>query len=252
VYKLAVADRLANRAAAKAAAEAARAPKVAAATDHAVGVQALLARIPVAAFETPLAEVGISARVQSHLEKANLLNVGQVLQRMAEGEEAMLLIDGIGPKALAEVKAQIEAKGLSFMPPAAPPAPAPVEPAASTAPVEAPVTPETPVAVETVQPAAVQEAPQPVEQAQAVAPVAAAPDAPVAPVLAPVEPVPPELIESLVEEEGEDEGGIGKKKDKKDKGRKLVFDERRGAVVSKRERKPGRVRNAWEVGEEET
>ncbi len=250
VYKLAVADRLANRAAAKAAAEAARAPKVAAVTDHAVGVQALLARIPIAAFETPLADVGISARVQSHLEKANLLNVGLVLQRMAEGEEAMLLIDGIGPKALAEIKAQIEAKGLSFMPPAAPPAPAPVEPVASTAPVEAPVTPETPVAVETVQPAAVQEAAQPVEQAQAAAPVVAAPDALVAPVLAPV---PPELIESLVEEEGEDgEGGIGKKKDKKDKGRKLVFDERRGAVVSKRERKPGRVRNAWEVGEEET
>jgi N utilization substance protein A len=256
IYKLSLADRQASRAAAKAAAEAARAPKAAPVTEHAVDVQAMLARIPAAAFETRLADLGLSSRVQAHLEKAAMMNVGQVMQRMAEGDEAMLLIEGIGPKALAEVKSQIEAKGLGFLPPAVPAQPevaAPVEAAAPVAEAPAP-------AVEA--PAAVIEAPQPVMEevkpveptAQVVAPAAVAPT-PTVEAVVPAVPVSPELIESLVEEELEEEEeeggkGLGKKKEKKAKARKLVFDERRGAVVAKRERKPGRVRNVWDAEEE--
>ena len=259
VFKLAAADRRASRAAAKAAAEAARVPKAPVADEHAVDVQDLIARIPAAAFETQLAGLGLSPRVQAHLEKAHLMNVGQVMQRVAEGEEAMLLIDGIGPKVLAEIKSQIEAKGLGFLPPAVPSAPAqveapaPVEPAseiapAAVAPVEAPVA-QAPVAASEAPPLGVEE-PKRVET-QVVSPGAAAPTLVEAP-MAPAIPVSPELIESLAEEEseGEDEEGKGKKKDKKGKGRTLVFDERRGAVVAMRERKPGRVRNAWDPEEE--
>jgi len=255
VYKLTVADKHASRAAARAAAEAARAPKPVIADEHAADVQAMLARIPPAAFETQLADLGLSSRVQGHLEKASLVNVGQVMQRLAEGDEAMLSMEGVGPKALAEIRSQIEAKGLSFVPAAVPPAvavqpeaPAPVEaaPTEVVAPVE-----EAP-AVEAA--AAVTEAPQPVVEeikpGEVVAPVAVALTPGVEPLVMPAAPVPPELIESLVAEEAEEEEGKDKKKDKKGKSRKLVFDERRGAVVAKRERKPGRVRNIWDVEEE--
>lgn len=252
-YKLLIAERQASRAAAR---EVARPPKPTAAAAHAADVQAMLARIPPAAFETHVSDLGLSPRVQAHLERAGLMNVGQVMQRIAEGDEAMLSIEGVGPKALAEIKSQIEAKGLSFLPSAAPAeAEAPIEagvvvemPAplveAPTAMVEAP-----PLAAEAVQPA---EPP-----AEGVAPVVVAPTAAVEepPVLA--VPVSPQLIESLVEEEEleeevEEEGGkpLGKKKDKK-KARKLVFDERRGAIIARRERKPGRQRSIWDSLQDE-
>jgi N utilization substance protein A len=251
VYKLLAADKRAVRAAAKVAAELARAPKLVA-EDHAADVQALLARIPPAAFETQLADLGLSSRVQAHLEKANLMNVGQVMQHLAEGDEAMLSIEGIGPKALAEIRSQTEAKGLGFLPPVPAQLEAPaleVAPAEVVAPVEeipapAPVV-EAPAAEATAPLPAVEEVKPAEETAPVIAPPTSAAEAPVAP-------VPPELIESLVAEEveEEEEGGKDKKKDKKGKGRKLVFDERRGAVVAKRERKPGRVRNVWDTEEE--
>ncbi len=62
-------------------------------------------------------------------------------------------------------------------------------------------------------------------------------------------PITAPILEELVEEE-EDGAKGGKKKEKK-KGRKLVFDERLGTVVAKRERKPGRVRDVWTPDEEE-
>ena len=249
LHKLSAVDRQASRAAAKAAAEAARAPKVAAAAEHAMDVQALIARIPPAAFETRVADLGLSPRVQTHLEKAELTSVGQVMQRMAEGDEAMLLIEGVGPKALAEIKSQIEAKGLGFVPPTQPPeAPAQPEvaalqvaPAVAAPAAEAPIA-ETPVA----------ETPQPVVEVQPVEPSGEV----VAPVAVAPVPLAPEAIEALVEEEVAEEEGeegkpFGKKKDKKGKGRKLVFDERSGSVVAKHERKPGRQRTTWGGEEEE-
>ena len=69
----------------------ARAPKLVAATEREADVQTMLARIPAVAFETLLADLGLTTRVQGHLEKAELSNVGQVMQRLAEGDEAMLL-----------------------------------------------------------------------------------------------------------------------------------------------------------------
>jgi hypothetical protein len=59
-------------------------------------------------------------------------------------------------------------------------------------------------------------------------------------------PIAPGLIEEAVGEEEFDEDEIGKGGKKKKKGRTLVFDERVGAVVAKRQRKPGRQREAWE------
>ncbi len=239
VHKQLLADREARRAAARAA-EAALAPKPAAPTERTVDVQALLARIAPAAFETQLADLGLSSRVFAHLEKAGLVNAGQVLQRLAEGDEAMLSVDGIGPKGLAEVKAQIEARGIGFLPEVKPETPAPVEvvPVVEAAPVvevaAAPAAEEAaPTAAEEVTPPVVEQV-QPVTQ-------------PTAPVAEPTLVRPP--LEALIEEEGEEEGSkLGKKG--KEKARKLVFDERIGAVVAKKQRKPGRQRGMWEPEDE--
>jgi len=250
-YKLLIADRQASRAAARAA-EVARPPKPTAAAAHAADVQAMIARILPAAFETQVADLGLSPRVQAHLERAGLMNVGQVMQRMAEGDEAMLSMEGVGPKALAEIKSQIEAKGLNFLPSAVPvEAGAPVEVGAMAAEAPAPSV-EAPAAMVEVPPPVAEAAPPVEPPVEVVPPVAVALTAAVEQLPVPAVPVSPQLIESLVEEEEleeevEEEGGkpSGKKKDKK-KARKLVFDERRGAIIARRERKPGRQRGIWD------
>jgi transcription termination/antitermination protein NusA len=256
VQKLLSADREASRAAAGAAVEAARAPQAAAAAERTLDLQALLARIPPVAFETQLDDLGLSARVFSHLEKAGLANVGHVMQRLVEGDEAMLSVEGIGPKALAEIKTQIEAKGMGFLPevaPAQPEAAAAAEetvPAAEAAAPEAeltlPVPEVTPPEVEVAAP--VGAIVPPVEMvAPAEAPSAVAEVVPAVPqeAVATV-PIAPGVIEEALGDEEFDEDEIGKGGKKKKKGLTLVFDERVGAVVAKRQRKPGRQREAWE------
>lgn len=200
VQKLLLADREVSRAAARAAAAAARAPKPTASAERVVDVQAMLARIPPTAFEARLADLGLSARVFSHLEKAGLATAGQVMRRLAEGDEAMLSVEGIGPKALAEIKTQIDAKGLGFIPEAAPAQPEAVLPIELVAPAEVTPPPEVAAPVEAAAPPAA-EVTAPVEAPPMVAEVtpAAAEQAEIA------VPVPAQLIEeALAEEEPEE------------------------------------------------
>jgi hypothetical protein len=171
------------------------------------------------------------------------------MQRLAEGDEAMLSVEGIGPKALTEIKAQVEASGLGFLPEVAIAPPAAEAPAQEQ--IAAPV--ETVAPAEVTPPAA--EAPAPVvEEIPSAADQVAAPVEAVAPPAAegvvPIVPLPPQLIEEALAEEGEleeDDGTKGGKKKKK--ARTLVFDERLGTVVAQRKRKPGRQRDVWEVEE---
>lgn len=208
--------------------------------------QLLRARIQEAAHTTPLDAIGLSERVLNHLTRARLTTVGQVLQRLAAGDEAMLSVEGIGPKALTEIKGCIEAHGLWFTPEAPGAAEptseeAPVPPAPAEAALKVEQVPAEPIAAVPVEPAA------PAAEAVTLAEKPAPPSAPVAAppteILIPLD----ELEEEEVEEEEEDkkEGGKGKKKDKR-RDRKLIFDERLGATIAKRERKPGRVRDFFE------
>jgi len=71
--------------------------------------QKALSRIPEDAYKIPLNNLDLSTRVMNHLKKAKIKNVGQIWERMVEGDEGMLALDGIGPKALSEIKAQVEA-----------------------------------------------------------------------------------------------------------------------------------------------
>jgi N utilization substance protein A len=75
-------------------------------------IEAARASIPSRAFEISLDEIELSSRVLGHLERGGLTNVGEVMERLAEGDEGLLRVEGIGPKSLAEIKKCIEALDL--------------------------------------------------------------------------------------------------------------------------------------------
>ena len=75
-------------------------------------IEAARAAIPTQAHEIPLAGIGLSTRVMGHLSRANLETVGEVMGRLAEGDEGLLKLEGFGPKSLSEVKQCIEALAL--------------------------------------------------------------------------------------------------------------------------------------------
>lgn len=61
--------------------------------------------------ERPIAELEISKRAIDTLAKADIINVGQALERLAEGESALLSIDGFGRKSLADLKKRLRKLG---------------------------------------------------------------------------------------------------------------------------------------------
>jgi N utilization substance protein A len=67
------------------------------------------AGVPQAAYEVSLEDMGLSTRVFNHLEKAEIDNLGQIMERLVDGDEGLLALDGVGPKALAEIKERVEA-----------------------------------------------------------------------------------------------------------------------------------------------
>jgi N utilization substance protein A len=209
------------------------------------------ARIPIAAYNTPVIDLGLSTRVLSHIERSGLTNVGQIHERLAAGDEAMLAIDGIGPKGLAEIKQLIEEKGLGLtpLPEPTPVAAAPIEPA----PIEVPAAEAAAVAeAPSVEAAPVAEVTPTVEQPAAAAvpvqPEAVTPTTEAAPVGEAVPAVPVDIEE--IEDEDELERKGGKKKGKR-KDRTLVFDETRGMVVAKKQHKAGRAKDVFELLDEE-
>ena len=205
---------MAEEAARRAALEAAEAERRAA-------VEAIRARIPPVAYEMPLAETGLSPRVLSHLERAGISTVGAVMERLAEGDEGLLKLEGFGPKSLTEVKAVLDSLTL---PEAAPVEQPPAVEAAPIAPAE-PV-PEAPVpAVEEV-----------VTAAEAVSEAVVTP--PEVPVVAEMPAI--EIPELLFEEEEEEEPVLeSERKRERDRRRRreLIYDEELGMVVARRRRK---------------
>ena len=72
------------------------------------------ARVPKEAYEMDLDSLGLSTKVRSHLLTAGLANVGQVMERIALGDEGLLALTGIGAKSLREIKDAVEQTGLQF------------------------------------------------------------------------------------------------------------------------------------------
>lgn len=255
-----------------------RAAIEAAETERRATFEAARARIPSRAYEIPLAEMGLSARVLAHLERAGLTTVGEVMERLAEGDEGLLKLDGIGPKSLAEVKQCIEELVLLEVEEAAPIAEEVAAGAEAGAEVEVEVevvlpvepAPEAPVEVakegmpEIAQEA---EAPEAVEEAPAeeVMAVEKAPTVIVEKTVATPEVVPETVDEAPVEEgvaeeapvvvkvpelffEGEEETEAKLEESRKRERRlrrQLVYDEDSGMVIAHRRRKRDQESDEW-------
>jgi large subunit ribosomal protein L31 len=59
----------------------------------------------------PVEELDLGKRATEALAKADITNVGQLLEKLAQGENAILAIDGFGRKSLADVKKHLRQFG---------------------------------------------------------------------------------------------------------------------------------------------
>ena len=66
------------------------------------------ALMPTAAYSMPVDEIGLSKRALAPLKRGGVEYVGHVLELLADGDEGLLKLDGIGPRSLAEVKESLE------------------------------------------------------------------------------------------------------------------------------------------------
>jgi N utilization substance protein A len=196
------------------------------------------AGIPVGAYDTAVADVGLSDRLLTILTGAGYETAGEVLEKMGMEPDAILALEGIGPKSMEEIGDVLRA--FAYPEPVVEvPVEEPIEEAAeAVAEAEIAVEPE----------AAVPVGPVPAEaEALPVAVEAAAP--------AEGEPVSTEAVAEPIsfevpiavevedeEEEAEATVVAGKKAKKGKKGARVVeFDEQLGEMVVKRRRKPGRA-----------
>lgn len=71
-------------------------------------VQAIKATIPLAAYKMRLSELGLSDRVYRLLTDADMNSIGVVMEELAISDDRILSLEGFGPKMLDELKAAIE------------------------------------------------------------------------------------------------------------------------------------------------
>ncbi len=64
--------------------------------------------------ERPLTDFGLSQRAVSALSKAGITTAGQALEKLAEGPEALLEIDGFGSKSLIDLKKALRREGYAL------------------------------------------------------------------------------------------------------------------------------------------
>jgi len=64
--------------------------------------------------ERPVAELDLGKRPTDALAKVGIKKVGQLMNKMAEGEEAVLAISGFGQKSLIDAKKKLRALGYEF------------------------------------------------------------------------------------------------------------------------------------------
>jgi len=196
------------------------------------------AAIPVGAYTTNLADVGLSTRVFNVLSEAGYATAGLVLEKLGLEEDAILALEGIGPKAIEEIRATLGS--FAYPLPVEIPAEAPVEEAVAEGGEAAP-------AAEAAAPAEVPEAgvPAAAEAPAAEAGEAVPLDAEAAKVLVDKAfETAAAQIGAVVETEEEEEDSekvdatTGKKKKKK-ASRTVEFDPTTGEMVVTRRRKRG-------------
>jgi large subunit ribosomal protein L31 len=65
-------------------------------------------------MERPVAELGLGTRPTDALAKAGLVTVGQILDKLAEGEQSLLDVDGFGRKSLIDMKKKLRSFGYNL------------------------------------------------------------------------------------------------------------------------------------------
>jgi len=64
--------------------------------------------------DRPISEFEIGTRATDALAKAGIVNAGQVMQKLALGDEALLAVDGFGRKSLADLKKRLRQFGYTL------------------------------------------------------------------------------------------------------------------------------------------
>ena len=67
--------------------------------------------IPYQAYAVPIEDLGLGVRVYNALKRTGISNVGEVLEMLSRGEDALLAIRNFGEKSLDELLEQLEIKG---------------------------------------------------------------------------------------------------------------------------------------------
>ncbi|MBN1887466.1 MAG: DNA-directed RNA polymerase subunit alpha [Thermoflexales bacterium] len=67
--------------------------------------------IPTEVYDAPIEQLDLSVRVFNSLKRAGVTNVGEVLEMLNRGEEAMLTIRNFGQKSLLELREKLSARG---------------------------------------------------------------------------------------------------------------------------------------------
>jgi len=67
--------------------------------------------IPQEIYDTAIEQLDLSVRVFNSLKRTGITNVGEVLEMLARGEDAMLTIRNFGTKSYLELKEKLVAKG---------------------------------------------------------------------------------------------------------------------------------------------
>jgi large subunit ribosomal protein L31 len=62
-------------------------------------------------LDRPISELELGTRATEALAKAEIVNVGQALEKLSQGEAAILAIDGFGRKSLADLKKRLRQFG---------------------------------------------------------------------------------------------------------------------------------------------
>lgn len=64
--------------------------------------------------ERSVKDIGLTAKAAEALEKAGLTNVGQLLEKLSEGEGTILAIEGFGRKSLIDMKKNLRQMGYTL------------------------------------------------------------------------------------------------------------------------------------------
>ena len=193
-------------------------------------VAAIKASIPAPARKMLLREAQLPENLVRLLTEAEFATVGDVLEQLAIDEKRLLDIEGLGPKALEELKAALSS--LTFPEPQPEPEPqAEPQPSAEAALTAAPPAEAgaEAVAPEAAEGAAAEAAPATGEAVEVGEGVEA-----------------PGEKDEGEEEEEVDELGKKKKKSKKKGATEVTFDEELGVYITRKKRKPGRIKDFFE------